>query len=69
MYFRFKTILLNKGMQEKKKVNVTDPQKIQPLWVFFCFFFHELFIYSNIYVFIYLFIKEQFWMSALAAKT
>ena len=26
-------------------------------------------MYSNIYVFIYLFIKQQIWMSALAAST
>ena len=33
------------------------------------FFLNQLFIYSNIYVFIYLFIKQQLWMSALAANT
>ena len=36
---------------------------------FFLFFLNKLFTYSNIYVLIYLFIKQQLWMSALAAKT
>ena len=36
---------------------------------FFLFLLNWLFIYSNIYVFIYLFITQQLWMSALAGKT
>ena len=36
---------------------------------FFLFFLDKLFTYSNIYVLIYLFIKQQLWISALAAKT
>ena len=33
---------------------------------FFLFFLNKLFTYSNIYVLIYLFIKQQLWMSAIA---
>ena len=36
---------------------------------FFLFFLNKLFTYSNIYLLIYLFIKQQLWMSALAVKT
>ena len=36
---------------------------------FFLFFLNKLFTYSNIYELIYLFIKQQLWMSALAVKT
>ena len=67
MYFRFKTILLILGMR-KKSVNVTDPKRDPLIRVFFLFFLNKLFTYSNIYVLIYLFIKQQLWMSALAAK-
>ena len=35
----------------------------------FLFFLNQLFIYSTICVFIYIFIKQQLWMSTLAAIT
>ena len=35
----------------------------------FLFFLNQLFIYSTIFVFIYIFIKQQLWMSTLAAIT
>ena len=70
MYFRFKTILLILGMRKKKKwAHVTDPKKDPVIRGFFLFFLKKLFTYSNIYVSIHSFIKQQLWMSALAAKT
>ena len=68
MYIRFKTIPLILGMR-KKWLNVTDSKKDPVIRIFFLFFLNKLLTYSNIYVLIYLFIKQQLWMSALAAKT
>ena len=68
MYIRFKMILLILGMR-KKMVKCNWSKKRSSYKDFFLFFLNKLFTYSNIYVLIYLFIKQQLWMSALAGKT
>ena len=58
MCFRFKTVPLILGMR-KKSAHVTDPKKDPVIRGFFLFFLKKLFTYSNIYVSIHLFIKQQ----------
>ena len=68
MYIRSKMILLILGMR-KKMVKCNWSKKDPVTRIFFLFFLNKLFTYSNIYELIYLFIKQQLWMSALAVKT